>query len=44
VSRERNAILNCDWPIRLLLRLSQDPHADSGALTPSADWVNCCFY
>jgi len=20
-----------------------DPHADTGALTPSADWVKCCF-
>jgi len=20
-----------------------DPHADTGALTPSADWVKCCY-
>jgi len=26
------------------LCLSLDPHADTGALTPSADWVKCCFY
>jgi len=26
----------------LLFRLN--PHADTGALTPSADWVKCCFY
>jgi len=24
--------------------ISLDPHADTGALTPSADWVKCCFY
>jgi len=23
--------------------LNLDPHADTGALTPSADWVKCCF-
>jgi len=23
--------------------LSLDPHVDTGALTPSADWVKCCF-
>jgi len=23
--------------------LSLDPHADIGALTPSADWIKCCF-
>jgi len=21
-----------------------DLYADTGALTPSADWVKCCFY
>jgi len=26
------------------LILSLDPHADTGALTPSADWMKCCFY
>jgi len=24
--------------------VSLDPHADTGALTPSADWIKCCFY
>jgi len=23
--------------------VSLDPHADIGALTPSADWIKCCF-
>jgi len=27
-----------------LIHLRLDPHADTGALTPSADWVKCCFY
>jgi len=27
-----------------IVSLSLDPHADTGALIPSADWVKCCFY
>jgi len=23
--------------------ISLDPHADTGALTPSADWIKYCF-
>jgi len=32
-----------DGTFTLTGEVSLDPHADIGALTPSADWVKCCF-
>jgi len=34
-----------DWAGSIkAIAVSPNPHADTGALTPSADWVKCCFY